>query len=111
MTEGFSLKDRFLARECFQDVLLSCHFVVILISYFRDEHPDLECPIDLTGSDCSERSFSENDSFVQNHHNYTFLDMHTNLGHMNRIKEIRATSCKSRHKVPETQAQQRLHLG
>lgn len=85
ISDAFSLKQNFLTRECFQDVLLSCHFVVILISYFRDEHPDLECPLDLTGSDCCERYFSENGSFVQNRHNYTILDMDTNLGHMNRL--------------------------
>lgn len=93
ISNAFSLKQNFLTRECFQDVLLSCHFVVILISYFRDdEHPDLECPLHVTGSDCCERYFSENGSFVQNRHNYTFLDMHTNLGHMNRLEEIKATN-------------------
>ena len=89
---SFSLKENFLTRECFQDVLLSCHFVVILISYSRDEHADLECPLDLTGSDCCQRYFSENGSFVENHHNYTFLDMHRNLGHMNRTQENKATN-------------------
>ena len=92
ISNAFSLKQNFLTRECFQDVLLSCHFVVILISYFRDEHPDLECPLHLTGSDCCERFFPENNSFVHNLHNYTFLDMHTNLGHMNRLEEIKATN-------------------
>ncbi|CAH3193253.1 unnamed protein product [Porites evermanni] len=92
ISNAFSLKQNFLTRECFQDVLLSCHFVVILISYFRDEHPDLECPLHLTGSHCCERYFSKNGSFVQNRHNYTFLDMHTNLGHMNRLEEIKATN-------------------
>ena len=92
VTDGLVLKERFLTRECFQDVLLSCHFAVILISFFRDEHSDIECPLDLTGTDCCERYFSENGSFVQNKHNYTFLDMHTNLGHMNRIQEIRAVN-------------------
>ena len=33
-------------RECLQDELLSCHFVVILISYLCDKQPDLECPLD-----------------------------------------------------------------
>lgn len=92
ISNAFSLNQNFLTRECFQDVLLSCHFVVILISYFRDEHPDLECPLHLTGSDCCERYFSENSSFVQNRHNYTFLDIHTNLGHINRVEEIKATN-------------------
>ena len=92
LSNAFSLKQNFLTRECFQDVLLSCHFVAILISYFRDEHPDLECPLDLTGSDCCERYFSENGSFVQNRHNYTIVDMHTNLGHMNRLQEIKVTN-------------------
>jgi len=79
VTDGYCLKNNFLTRECFQDVLLSCHFAVILISYFRDEHPNLECPLHLTGTDCCERYFSENGSFVLNRHNYTFLDIHTNL--------------------------------
>ena len=68
-----------------------CH-ATILISYFRDEYPDLECPLHLRGSACCERYFSENGSFMQNRHNYTFLDMHTNLGHMNRLEEIKATN-------------------
>lgn len=90
ITPGLSLKKNFLTRECFQDVLLSCHFVVILISYFRDEFPDLECALNITGTDCCERYFSENGSFVQNKHNYTFLEMLTNLGFMNRLQEIRS---------------------
>ncbi|KAK3736078.1 hypothetical protein QZH41_006891 [Actinostola sp. cb2023] len=92
LTDGLTLKENFLTRECFQDVLLSCHFAVILISYFRDEYPDLECPLDLTGTDCCERYFSENGSFVKNRHNYTFLDMHTSLGYMNRLQVIKATN-------------------
>ena len=84
LSNAFSLKQNFLTRECFQDVLLSCLFVAILISYFRDEHPDLECPLDLTGSDCCERYFSENGSFVQNRQ--------TNLGHMNRLQEVKVTN-------------------
>ena len=92
LTDGLTLKENFLTSECFQDVLLSCHFAVILISYFRDEYPDLECPLDLTGTDCCERYFSENGSFVKNRHNYTFLDMHTSLGYMNRLQVIKATN-------------------
>ena len=33
-----------------------------------------------------------NGSFVQNRHNYTILDMHTNLGHINRLQEINITN-------------------
>ena len=102
ISDVFSLKQNFLIRECFQHVLLSCHFVVTVISYFCDEHPDLECPLDLTGSDCCERYFSENGSFVQNRHNYTILDMHTNLGRMNRLQEIKATN-------PDTKFPMRKH--
>lgn len=92
ISDDLTLKANFLTRECFQDVLLSCHYVVILISFFRDEYPHLECPLDLTGTDCCERYFSENGSFVKNRHNYTFLDMHTGLGYMNRLQEIKATN-------------------
>ena len=59
---------------------------------FRDEYPELECPLHLTGTDCCESYFGENGSFVMNRHNYTFVDMHTNLGYMNRMQEIRVTN-------------------
>ena len=91
-TNNLTLKRNFLTRECFQDVLLSCHYAVILISFFRDEYLELECPLHLTGTDCCESYFSENGSFVMNRHNYTFVDMHTNLGYMNRMQEIRVTN-------------------
>lgn len=64
----------------------------MLISYFCDEHLDLECPLDLTGSDCCERYFSENGSFVQNRHNYAIFDMQLNFGHMNMLQEIKVTN-------------------
>ena len=39
-----SLKSNFITRETFQNVLLSCHFAVILIAIFSEKYPYLECP-------------------------------------------------------------------
>ena len=66
----------FISYQSFQDVLLSCHFAVILISYFRDFHPELPCCLSRTGTDYGETFFSRNGLFVVNCHNFTFLDVY-----------------------------------
>ena len=86
------LRENFLSRETFQDVLLSCHFAVLLIMNFSDDYPHLECCLDRTGSDCCEVFFSLNGSWVKNHHAYTILDMIRNHSAMTRLAEIRANN-------------------
>ena len=51
LTPGLNLKSHFITRECYQDLLLSTHFAVMLICYYRDNFPHLECPLHLTGSE------------------------------------------------------------
>ena len=69
------LKIHFITRECYQHVLISCHFAVILICYMRDCFPDVECRLDLTGSDVCESFFSLNGQWIGIRHNYTFNEM------------------------------------
>ena len=90
--ENLTLKENFLTRQCFQDVLLSCHAAVLLIKASRDyawEHP--VC-LSMSGSDCCEDFFSQNGSFVMNKHNYSFGDMIQNLSSMNSLLSMRAKS-------------------
>ncbi|KAL3701925.1 hypothetical protein R1sor_019947 [Riccia sorocarpa] len=45
--------------ECFNDVQISCHTVVLLCKLFRDKFPGLPLPFHLLGSDCSSLEFTE----------------------------------------------------
>ena len=91
---GQTLAKNFLNRETFQDLLISCHFIVMLIADFGLHFPHLECPLDRTGEDGCEVFFSLNGSCVQNHHAYTILDMERNHASMTRIAEINSTNQK-----------------
>ena len=61
-----------------------------MICYFRDEFPDLPCPLHRMGSDCCEEFFSKNVQFVGNHPLYPFGQMVRNVGHMIRLSQILA---------------------
>lgn len=87
---NLNLKDNFITRETFQDILLSCHLAVMLISIFGEKYSYLECPLHLTGTDAVEVYFSQNGSFVLNKHTYTIMDMERNLTSMNRLSQIRS---------------------
>ena len=54
------LNTNFISRETYQDVLLSCHFAVMLICYLRDQFSHLECCLAETGTDCVESYWSTN---------------------------------------------------
>ena len=91
---GQTLAKNSLSRETFQDLLISCHFIVMLIADFGLHFPHLECPLDRTREDGCEVFFSLNGSWVQNHHAYTILDMVRNHASMTRIAEINSTNQK-----------------
>ena len=93
-----NLSTNFITRETYQDLLLSCHFSVILISTFGELYPYLECPLHLTGSECCEVYFSSNGSFVINKHTYTILEMVQNLTSMNRLNLIKARNKNIRYR-------------
>ena len=83
------LKENFITRQCYTDVILSCHAVVLHIKaarMFSPSHPMLS----KTGSVCCEDYFSYNGSWVMNIHTYSFADMSETLSKMNLINQIRA---------------------
>ena len=61
----------------------------MLIVYMRDNFPQEDCRLDMTGSDVLEDFWSKNGQWVGNHHNYTFGDLRRNTAHMIRLEEIR----------------------
>ncbi|KAL3683565.1 hypothetical protein R1sor_001587 [Riccia sorocarpa] len=61
--------------ECFLDVQMSCHFVVLLCRLFRDKFPGLPIPLDLLGSDCCEHFFSWVGGMSGCERNYDFGDL------------------------------------
>ena len=68
------LRRNFISRETYTDVLLSCQFAVMIIVYMRDNVPDQECRLNLTGCDVVEDFWSTNGQWVGNRHNYNFRD-------------------------------------
>ena len=84
-----SLRKNFITRETYVDVLISCHFAVLLISYMRANFGQQECHLDLTGSDVLKDFWSKNGQWVGNHHNYNFSDLRRNSSHMIRLEQIR----------------------
>ena len=86
---NLKLPVNFISRETYTDVILSCHFAVMLIVYMRDNFPQEDCCLDKTGSDVLEDFWSKNGQWVGNHHNYTFGDLRHNTSLMIRLEEIR----------------------
>ena len=89
-SHGVNLKDNFITRETYLDLVISCHFVVLLIKATRDFANGQPVLLEKTGTDCCEDYFSQNGSFNMNKHTYSFPDMVNNLGSMNRLQEIRS---------------------
>jgi hypothetical protein len=50
-------QESFVSQQCFVDIQMSYHFVVLLVSIFRDRYPNLQVPLHLTGSDSCEIFF------------------------------------------------------
>ena len=84
-----TLKKNFISRETYQDTIISCHFAVILISYMGDNFADVDCRLDLTGSDNVESFWSDNGQWVGNHHNYHYGELQSNVSHMIRLEQIK----------------------
>ena len=80
-----SLKKNFISR----DTIISCHFAVMLISYMGDNFADVDCRLDLTGSDNIESFWSDNGQWVGDHHNYHYGELQSNVSHMIRLEQIK----------------------
>ena len=87
-----NLKENFLTRETFLDVMLSAHTAVVVIVWFSEKYPDMPCYLSLLGTDAVEVFFSLNGSWIINKHAYIILDIMQNLSAMNRLNQIKASS-------------------
>ena len=58
--KNLKLPVNFISRETYTDVILSCHFAVMLIVYMRDNFPQEDSALDKTGSDMLEDFWSKN---------------------------------------------------
>lgn len=54
-----------------------------------DNFADVDCPLDLTGSDNVESFWSDNGQWVGNHHNYHYGELQSNISHMIRSEQIK----------------------
>ena len=79
----------FLSRETYCDILLSTHFAVILICYYRDCFPESPCLLNRTWSDCCEEVLQKW-TICGNHHVYPYGQMYRNVSHMIRLRQIQA---------------------
>ena len=61
----------YITEEAFKDVLLSCHFVVLLLKYFGQSCPGIKVPLYLVGTDVCEDLFSSVGSWNLNKCTYT----------------------------------------
>ena len=89
-TKGMKLQTNFISRESFQDLLISCHHIVLFIRASRDFAPSVPICFQRLGSDVCEEYFSANGSFILNKHNDTITDMYRNLSHMQMLHQIYA---------------------
>lgn len=83
--EPVNPKLHFISQQCFLDVQLSCHFIVLLICHFCDKYPHLVVPFHLTGSDSCEVFFSKVGGMVGMERAYDFQEL---LGAANIVNHL-----------------------
>ncbi|KAL3685298.1 hypothetical protein R1sor_003320 [Riccia sorocarpa] len=71
--------------ECWLDVQISCHMVVLVCCLFRDHYPGDKVPLHVMGSDCCEHFFSRVGGMSGYERNYDFGDLLACASGLNRI--------------------------
>ena len=66
--------ETFVTLEAMKDAVLSCHFIVHLLKWFRENAPDLAIPFWRLGTDCLEDLFSLLGSYIMNKRTYTIRE-------------------------------------
>lgn len=84
----FTAKESFVSQQCFLDVQVSCHFVVLLVKMFRDRYSHLPVPLDLTGSDSCEIFFSKIGGMNGMERCYDFHDLLNTANTLNRLSSV-----------------------
>ena len=81
------MQECFVSNQCYLDVQLSCHFVVLLIRYFRDAFSHLPVPFHLTGSHSCEFFFSKVGGMQGMERAYDFQEL---VGCANTVNQLAA---------------------
>ena len=75
-TPNLTLKNNFLTKECYSDLVLSCHEAVLQTIVFAMHAPSLPLGLKFSGSNVCENSFSSAGGYrgIFGNRNYTILD-------------------------------------
>jgi hypothetical protein len=87
-TKSLTQAESFFSQQCFLDVQISCHFVVLLIKMFRDFYPTLEVPLHLTGSDSCEFFFSRIGGMQGMERTYNFHELINCANALNQLSVV-----------------------
>jgi hypothetical protein len=67
---------------------MSYHFVVLLVSIFRDRYPNLQVPLHLTGNDSCEIFFSKIGGMVDMERAYDFQELVNYANTLNQLAAV-----------------------
>ena len=84
----FKPAENFVNQQCFLDVQLLCHFIVLLVKHFRDNYPNVPVPLHLTGSDSCEIFFSKISGMNGMERSYDFHDLVNTANTLNRLSSV-----------------------
>ena len=87
-TEAVNPKLHFMSQQCFLDIQLSCHFILLLICHFHDKFLSLIVPFHLTRSDSYEVFFSKVGGMVGMERAYDFQELLGAANTINRLSHI-----------------------
>ena len=87
-TKRCSLQEIFISTQCFLDIQLSCHFVVLLIRFFRDFYSYLLVSLHLIGSDSYEILFNKVGGMQSMERAYNFHELLTWANMLNQLAAI-----------------------
>ncbi|KAL3695382.1 hypothetical protein R1sor_009458 [Riccia sorocarpa] len=87
VTQTLSEKNM-VSMECWHDVQMSCHMVVLLCRLFRDKYSGLKVPMHLLGSDCCEHFFSRVGGMKGYERNYDSADLVDCASGLNRLASM-----------------------
>ena len=87
-TRKITSTDCFVSQQCFLDIQMSCHFVVLLIVHFKTRYLGLAVPLHLTGSDSCEIFFSKIGGMVGLERAYDFNELVNTANTLNHLSGI-----------------------
>jgi len=83
-----SIIKKFVNQQCFLDIQMSYHFVVLLIKHFKDQYPKLTILLHLTELDFCEVFFSKIRGMVGMEHAYDFFEVVNCTNTLNHVVAI-----------------------